>query len=73
MVVSSSVIDPIFNFKTHIDVLKPDILAVTEDDKNAHAKQVFCYEKHFEFVVLSKDFSGTPLSTTSIISHIRNH
>jgi hypothetical protein len=70
-VVSSSDIDPIFDFLTHLEILHPDILAVTEDDQNAEAKRVLCHKKGIEFVVLKKDFLGIPTSTTAIINHIR--
>lgn len=72
VVVSSSDLDPVFDFETHIDILKPDILAVTEDDNNSEIKRVFCQKKGIEFVVLSKDFFGTPTSTAAIIRHIKN-
>lgn len=71
-VVSSSDLDPVFDFKTHIDVLKPDVLVVTEDDKNAELKRAFCQEKDIEFVILTKDFLGMPTSTTAIIHRIKN-
>lgn len=71
-VVWSSDIDPIFDFLTHLDALKPDILAVTEDDKNADLKRILCQKMGIEFVVLSKNFEGTPISTSAIIRHIKS-
>jgi len=70
-VVSSSDLDPVLDFVTHIDTLKPDILVVTEDDKNTEIKREFCQEKGIEFIVLAKDFFGTPTSTTAIIHGIK--
>lgn len=75
-VVTSSDLDPIFDFESHWKKESPDILAVTEDDKNTEKKQELCKEYGVELVVLKK----TPppadprerVSTTSIRARIRN-
>ena len=69
--VSSSDVDPVFDFRTHIDTIQPDILVVTEDDQNAERKKVFCVERGIEFVILPKHFSVAPISTTSILFSIK--
>jgi cytidyltransferase-like protein len=71
-VVSSSDLDPVFDFKTHIERMHPDILAITEDDKNIERKQIFCVEREMQLVVLSKRNDVTGVSTTSILSSIKN-
>lgn len=71
-VVSSSNIHPIFDFKSHIKNLQPNILAVTEDDKNAELKKSFCKKIGVEFVVLPKSNPVTQVSTTSILTSIKN-
>lgn len=71
-VVSSSDIDPVFDFRSHIDVLKPDIIAVTEDDRNIVPKREFCKEKGIEFVILPKRNTLSQVSTTSILTSIKN-
>jgi cytidyltransferase-like protein len=70
-VVSSSDLDPVFDFKTHLSRLRPDILAVTEDDKNIERKQAFCAERGIRLVVLPKRNDVTGVSTTSILSSIK--
>ncbi|MEI6712045.1 MAG: adenylyltransferase/cytidyltransferase family protein [bacterium] len=71
MAVSSSDIDPVFDFRTHITHIQPAILAVTEDDKNVDAKRIFCSQYGIEVVVLKKDTPLLPVSTTSIITSIQ--
>ena len=70
-VVSSSDLDPVFDFRSHIDSLQPDILVVTEDDQNAERKKIFCEEHGIEFVILPKHFFVAPISTTSILTSIK--
>lgn len=70
-VVSSSDIDPVFDFVSHIDTLRPDILVVTDDDKHADKKRIFCQERNIEFVVVPKDTLSTAISTSLIIDSIR--
>jgi cytidyltransferase-like protein len=70
-VVTSSDLDPVFDFKGHIEKIRPDILAVTEDDKNAPSKRAFCAERGIEFVVIPKNNFQTQVSTTSIRANIK--
>ncbi len=65
-VVSSSDVDPVLDFASHLKKDKPDILAVTEDDKNIETKKVLCQELGIECVVLQKKISIKPISTTDI-------
>lgn len=71
-VVSSSDLDPVFDFRSHIEKRKPDILAVTEDDHNAELKKEFCKEKNIRFVILPKRNTLSHVSTTSILTSIKN-
>jgi len=60
------------DFKQHLIDLRPDILAVTEDDKYKEQKEVLCKELGIKYVVLSKTPPKfTQVSTTSIIQTIR--
>ncbi len=70
-VVTSSDSDPVFDFRGHIKTIRPDILVVTDDDTNADLKRDFCKQEWIEFVVLPKTSFTLPLSTTSIITSIR--
>ena len=45
-VVTSSDLHPIIDFAKHIEDFKPDILAVTEDDKNIEIKQLGKWISH---------------------------
>ena len=71
-VVSSSDLHPIFDFKSHIERIKPDILAVTEDDRNIEAKREFCQKAGIKFVILPKGSTVSVTSTTSILLSIKN-
>lgn len=71
-VVTSSNIDPVFDFLDHWKNEKPDILAVTEDDKNAPRKQVICDQYGVKLVILPKRSNLPPTSTTSIITGIKS-
>jgi cytidyltransferase-like protein len=71
-VVMSSNLDPVFDFADHIDRIKPDILAVTEDDKNKAAKKEFCEKRGMAFVVLPKRNQAQQISTTQILASIKN-
>lgn len=52
---------------------KPDILAVTTDDKYIEEKKQFCKEHGAEFVVLPKTLPlATPTTTFTIIKQIIN-
>ena len=60
------------DFRDHFLALKPDILAVTEDDKYAQLKRSLCAKVGARYVVLPKtppEFS--PVSTTQIVRFIR--
>jgi cytidyltransferase-like protein len=60
------------DFKNHFLSIKPDILAVTEDDQYAEAKRALCAEVGAEYIVLPKTPPQfTPVSTTSIVRNIR--
>lgn len=69
-VVSSSDLDPTFDFVQHIEKIKPAILAVTEDDKAKDRKKAFCEERGIEFVVIPKRNFQTQVSTTIIRENI---
>jgi hypothetical protein len=71
-VVSSSDLDTVFDFKTHIERMHPDILAVTDDDKNIESKRVFCAERGVRLAVLPKRNDVTQVSTTAILSSIKD-
>lgn len=60
------------DFKSHFLRLRPDILAVTEDDQYGDKKRALCRETGAEYIVLPKtppEF--TPVSTSSIVRNIR--
>ncbi len=60
------------DFKSHFLRIKPDVLAVTEDDQYAEAKKALCAQVGAEYVVLPKTPPQfTPVSTTSIVRNIR--
>lgn len=60
------------DFKDHFLRIKPDILAVTNDDLYTDKKRLLCAEIGAEYVVLPKTPPQyTPISTSSIISRIR--
>jgi hypothetical protein len=64
--------DPGLDFKEHFLRLRPDILAVTEDDKYGPLKRDLCAQVGAKYVVLPKtppQFS--PVSTTQIVRFIR--
>jgi cytidyltransferase-like protein len=71
--VSSSDVHPVFDFVAHIERVKPDILAVTEDDRHAEAKRAFCAERGIELVVLPKRSFVTQTSTTNIRAKVKNN
>ena len=70
-VVKSSDLDPVFDFAGHIKRLRPDILAVTDDDKHIPEKQKFCDERGIKLAVLPKRNPATKVSTSSIIAGIK--
>ena len=60
------------DFRDHFLALKPDVLAVTEDDKYGAMKRALCAEVGARYVVLPKtppQFS--PVSTSQIVRFIR--
>ena len=60
------------DFKNHFLKIRPDILAVTEDDQYGDAKQGLCAEIGAEYIVLPKTPPQfTPVSTSSIVRNIR--
>ena len=73
-VVSSSNLDPVFDFADHWNAEKPDVLVVTEDDRNAERKRAFCESRGVKLVILPKSppLKDAPekVSTTSIRERI---
>ncbi|MEI6627003.1 MAG: adenylyltransferase/cytidyltransferase family protein [bacterium] len=67
----SSDLDPVFDFLTSIKKEKPDILVVTEDDRNKDRKKDLCQELGIELVVLPKRICIEPTSTTEIRSKLK--
>lgn len=60
------------DFKDHFLNIRPDILAVTEDDQYGEAKRALCQQIGPEYVVLPKTPPQfTPVSTSSIVRGIR--
>ena len=59
------------DFKEHFLRIKPDILAVTEDDKYGAEKTALCKEIGAEYVVLPKTLNFEKISTTQILSYIK--
>ncbi len=60
------------DFRDHFLRLKPDILAVTEDDKYSARKRELCAEVGAKYVVLPKTPPKfQPVSTTDIVKFIR--
>ncbi len=63
----------IWDFVPQLEIEKPDILVVTEDDKYKEEKRRFCDEQGIKFVVLPKNpFPGSvQISTSQIIERIK--
>lgn len=59
------------DFKEHFLRIKPDILAVTEDDKYAKEKTALCKQFNAEYLVLPKTLNFEKISTTEIINYIK--
>lgn len=60
------------DFKEHFLKVRPDILAVTEDDQYGDVKRALCAEIGAEYIVLPKTPPQfTPVSTSSIVRNIR--
>src|SRR5665213_3469008 len=66
--VKSSNLHPIFDFTDHLKTIHPNIVAVTEDDRNTPEKQRFFDERRIKLAVLPKRTSRTPTSTSSILA-----
>jgi cytidyltransferase-like protein len=60
------------DFKEHFLRIKPDILAVTEDDKYCVQKTALCKQIGAEYIVLPKNLDFDKISTTEIIKKIKN-
>lgn len=61
------------NFKEHFLRIKPDILAVTEDDKFGEQKIKLCESIGAKYIVLPKTLNFEKTSTTEIINKIKNN
>lgn len=60
------------DFKEHLLRIKPDILAVTEDDQYADKKRAYCQQCGIEYHVLPKTPPKfKPISTSGIVKWIR--
>lgn len=59
------------DFKEHFLTIKPDILAVTEDDRYEKQKSALCQEVGAQYVVLPKTLNFEKISTTEIINYIK--
>ena len=59
------------DFLDHFRSLKPDILAVTEDDKYEDKKRAVCTEVGVKYVKLKKTLNFEKVSTTDIVKIIR--
>jgi cytidyltransferase-like protein len=63
--------EPGLDFRDHFLRLRPDILAVTEDDRYADEKRALCAQVGAKYVVLPKTLPIQPVSTTDILRRIR--
>jgi len=71
-VVVGEELDEGIDFREHFLQIRPDVLAVTEDDKYTPLKKALCAEVGAEYVVLPKtppEFP--PMSTSEIVRYIR--
>ncbi|MEK9185942.1 MAG: adenylyltransferase/cytidyltransferase family protein [Patescibacteria group bacterium] len=71
-VIKSSNLHPVFDFANHIKKERPDILAVTEDEKHIKEKREFCEKHGIKFAILPKKNNLTRVSTTQILQKISN-
>jgi len=60
------------DFRTHFFRIKPDILAVTEDDRYEKEKRQLCAETGCVYIVLSKSLEFDKISTSEIILRIKS-
>lgn len=58
-------------FEEHFARLKPDVLAVTEDDAFENVKRDLCKKYNVEYVMLPKSLNYEQTSTTNIVNKIR--
>lgn len=71
-VVIGTELEPGIDFRGHFLRLRPNILAVTEDDKYAPLKRALCAEVGAEYIILPKTPPKfEPVSTTEIVKFIR--
>jgi len=71
-VVVGTGMDEGLDFKDHFLRLRPDILAVTEDDKYGDVKRALCAQVGARYVVMPKTPpQSPPISTTQIVRFIR--
>jgi len=61
------------DFKQHFLRMRPDILAVTEDDRYGEQKTKLCKEIGAKYVVLPKTLDFEKTSTTEIIKRIKRN
>jgi cytidyltransferase-like protein len=60
------------DFKEHFLKIRPDVLAVTDDDQYADSKRALCADVGAEYIVLPKTPPQfTPVSSSSIVRNIR--
>jgi len=60
------------DFRTHFLRIKPDILAVTEDDRYEKEKRLLCAESGCMYTVLPKSLEFDKISTSEIILRIKS-
>lgn len=60
------------DFKKHFLKIKPNILAVTEDDRYGKQKTALCKSIGAKYIVLPKNLDFEKTSTTQIIKDIKN-
>ncbi len=70
-VVTSSDVDPVFDFVRSVKKIRPHIIAVTEHDANIAVKKEFCKKHNIELVVLPRR-AHADISTSSILANIQN-
>ncbi len=59
------------DFRDHFLRIRPQILAVTEDDRYVEQKKALCARIGAQYVVLPKTLPFDPISTTEIVRRIR--
>jgi len=70
-VIGTELTAPGIDFEKHFALAKPDILAVTEDDKFEKEKRALCDKYGVEYVSLPKTLNYEKTSTTNILNNIR--